>query len=153
MLSITYPTLAEVDQTQLLAILNAQSTRSHLVAHNPFNPHSLQQWVTDKQALDDQPGYKVRAVVVDDELAGWCGLQPDEQSVEAAIVVAKHYWGLGPRVFADLLHWAKSFGHKEVVIHLLHSRRVYRHLERRAIRMATSERLGQRFTSYVFAVE
>lgn len=153
MKQLSYQPLDRADTQQLLAILNKSDVRDHLIEHALFNEQSLTQWIRQKQNIDSQAQYLVQAVYVDQVLAGWCGLQPDDDGVELAIVLDPRFWGVGPRVFQQLLAWAKQCGHKEVLFHLLDSRKAYPALARRAIRRQQSQLLGRQFLTYYFAVK
>ena len=85
-------------------------------------------------------------------LAGWCGIQKDNEKFELAIVISKSYWGTGPFIFKDLLSWAKEFGHQEVLIHLLETRREYRFLKRISTITHETKIFGKKFITYHIAV-
>ncbi|MBF5057380.1 hypothetical protein Y5W_02674 [Alcanivorax sp. 521-1] len=140
--------LTRVDSEDLLAVLNEAPLRKHLVDHACFDGDSVQEWVSEKRRLDALPGCRVRGILVDGKLAGWCGIQPDDHGFELAIVLSQRAWGLGIAVFRILMGWASEFGHEEVVFHLLGSRPEYRSLARMARKVHRSELLGRRFTTY-----
>ena len=75
------------------------------------------------------------------------GGKPDECGFEVAIVVSKKFWGSGISIFRTLLLWAGQLGHKEVVFHLLDSRREYKLLAKKANRVRSSQLLGRRFNT------
>ncbi|MDP0498092.1 MAG: N-acetyltransferase [Verrucomicrobiota bacterium JB024] len=145
--------LADIDAEDLLALLNEAFLRKHLVDHARFDKDSVREWVKEKRRLNALPGCRVRAIRVDGRLAGWCGIQPDDQRFELAIVLSRRAWGLGIAVFKVLMGWAREFGHEEVVFHLLDSRPEYRSLARMAHKVHGSELSGRRFTTYRLAVE
>lgn len=71
---------------------------------------------------------------------------------EIAIVIDESHWGIGPRVFRDVMGWASELGHEVISIHLLHTRPEYRFLQKIAKRVYTTDLLGERFTTYELAV-
>ncbi len=148
---IRYVTLESTNANQLLDILNDPAVRNHLIAHDTFNEQTLTQWLIEKQTIDSQHHFLVRTVLVDDTLAGWCGIQPDINGAELAIVLTPTHWGVGPRVFKQLINWANQLGHDEAVIHLLESRKPYPFIRRRAMRYQQSTLLGHRFNTYFFS--
>ena len=99
---------------------------------------SISTWIAEKIALDQSPGCRIRAVVVDGELSGWCGIQPDDQGHELAIVLSQPAWGQGRSIFKQLLTWAKELGHKEVLFHLLETRPEYRALQKNRLQNRTN---------------
>ena len=107
----------------------------------------------DKRRIDALPGCRVRAVLIHGALVGWCGFQPDEEGVEIAIVLARAGWGRGMAIFHEMMGWARSMGHQEVIFHLLDTRPPYKALARRATRVKKTILSGCLFTSYYFCVE
>ena len=139
--------LHEVRAEDLLPLLNDETLRKHLIDHPPFDAARVRAWMDDKRRIDALPGCRVRAVLIDGRLAGWCGLQPDEEGVEIAIVIAR-----GLAIFNEMMGWALSMGHQEVVFHLLGTRPLYKSLARRATRVTKTTLSGHPFTTYYFSV-
>ncbi len=148
MVEINYVEFQDVDPQDFLPILNKQTTREHLVDHVLFDAVEAERWMLDKVRVNQVDGCKVRAVMINSMLAGWCGIQYENEGYEIAIVIDDKYWGVGKRVFVDIIGWAKGFGHKTVCIHLLHTRPTYKFLNRLASRVYESELLGSKFTTY-----
>jgi len=150
---IQYCALDAVDQSALLALVNSADVRAHLIEHPIFDQTLLADWIASKMEIHEHPQYFVYAVMVDNELAGWCGIQPDEDGAELAIVISKAHWGLGLKVFRNMMAWSRNAGHKEVLFHLLETRRSYRALEKMAKEVRSSDRLGRQFTTYILSTE
>ncbi|WP_461607390.1 GNAT family N-acetyltransferase [Aeromonas rivipollensis] len=113
---------------------------------------TVRRWMEEKMAIDALPGCRVRAVLINGRLAGWCGLQPDEEGIEIAIVIARAGWGRGLAIFNEMMGWARSMDHQEVVFHLLGTRPLYKSLARRATRVTKTTLSGHPFTTYYFSV-
>jgi GNAT superfamily N-acetyltransferase len=150
---IEYRPLDEVDPEKLVTLLNKKKVREHLIEHAPFTVDSVERWVRQKIEESSSDGCKVRAILVDDQPAGWCGIQLDEKGYEIAIVVDEIHWGLGRKIFRDVMGCARDLGHREIFIHLLYTRPEYRFLRKMAKNVYTSERLDHRFTTYELAVK
>ncbi len=116
--------------------------------HTAFTEQSAAAWLQEKRDLGARKGCWVRAVQHAGKLAGWCGIQPDAGRFELAIVLADAHWGIGPQVFRELMRQAKALGHPVVYVHLLHTRREYRFLQKRASRVFASELHGHHFITY-----
>ena len=142
----------EVRAEDFLPLVNDETLRKHLIDHPPFELATVRRWMEEKMAIDALPGCRVRAVLIDGRLAGWCGLQPDEEGVEIAIVIARAGWGRGLAIFNEMMGWARSMGHQEVVFHLLGTRPLYKSLARRATRVTKRTLSGNPFTTYYFSV-
>jgi GNAT superfamily N-acetyltransferase len=152
MTEINYVEFQNIAPEDFIPVLNKQTTREHLVDHALFDIALAKDWILDKVRVDQITGCKVRAIVIDTVFVGWCGIQYENDGYEIAIVIDDQYWGIGKRVFVDILSWAKDFGHKTVCIHLLHTRPEYKFLRKIANRVYESELLGSKFTTYELSV-
>ncbi|WP_428033217.1 GNAT family N-acetyltransferase [Amphritea sp.] len=148
MSEIEYSLFGNVNPEEMMGIVNEDSLRVHLIDHPYFDVISLQAWMEEKIRVDSTQGCRIRAVYIDGELAGWCGIQPDDNGFELAIVITKKFWGFGIPIFKTLMRWANELGHKEVLFHLLESRPVYKALNKIATKVQKTEQLGRCFTTY-----
>jgi len=151
--TIKYVKLNEANPVDFLSFLNKQKIRAHLIKHKQFNLNSVKTWIDSKVEVDITQGCRVRSIIVNDQLAGWCGIQLEDGKYEVAIVIDDQYWGLGKTVFQDMMNWAKEFGHDEVFIHFLHTRPEYKFLQKLAINVFETEMLGSKFMTYQLAVK
>ncbi|MBY6064266.1 GNAT family N-acetyltransferase [Pseudidiomarina sediminum] len=149
---MNFVALDKLDPSTFLPLLNDAVVRKHLVGHEPFTLETVQEWVQEKLCIDAMDGYLVRAICVADELIGWCGIQPDHNEAELAIVLAPTHWGYGRRVFEYLMDCSRTFGHRYVVFHLLDSRREYKALRKFANDVFQTRLMGRNFTTYKLAV-
>lgn len=135
-----------------MEILNEDSLRTHLIDHPYFDSVSVQAWMDEKINVDSIQGCRIRAVYIDGDLAGWCGIQPDDNRFELAIVISQKFWGFGISIFKSLMRWADEIGHKEVLFHLLDSRPEYKALNKMASKVHKTELLGRCFTTYYIPI-
>lgn len=149
---MNYVTLDQIEPEDLRLILNKEGVRRHLVEHELFSPESFQVWLSEKRNMDLTAGCRVRAIVIDGQCIGWCGIQLTQDEYEISIVLDKRAWGLGLHVFRDLMTWAREFQHKFIVIHLLDSRPEYAFLKKKAKRIYKSEIFKQTFNTYLIEV-
>ncbi|TBR42736.1 N-acetyltransferase [Marinomonas agarivorans] len=150
---IVFESFATVKPEMLLPIVNEQAVRTHLIEHARFTEQSVKDWIAEKLEVDASAGCRVRAVYIKGVLAGWCGIQRDENGFELAIVLSQSFWGNGVAICKTLLFWAKELGHKEVLFHLLESRPEYKALRKLATKVETSQLLGRSFTTYYIAID
>ena len=151
--SIQFQPLNTIAPQKLLPILNKTSTRKHLIKHDVFDESLVRQWINAKMAEDAKAGCLVRAILKDETLIGWCGIQQSELGHEIAIVLDDSCWGVGKTVFKQLMIWCHDFQHHTVYIHLLHTRPSYRFLEMLAQRTFETNMMGDKFTTYELNVE
>jgi len=149
---LKYVKFDEINMNDFKDLLNKQKIRQHLIEHELFDLETVSSWIEDKITVDNIRGCRVRGIYSNDVLAGWCGIQLEEEKYEIAIVLDDKFWGIGKRVFADMMQWAKGFGHTEVFIHFLHTRPEYKFLRKISKNVYETELLGNKFTTYQLAV-
>ena len=149
---IEYLNFHHVDPDDFLAILNEDALRKHLIDHAYFDSDSIKEWMEDKVKIGSLTGCRIKAVYIEGALAGWCGIQPDENGFEMAIVLSKKFWGFGIEIFKTLMCWARELGHEEILFHLLDSRPEYKALRKMANRVQKTKLLGRVFTTYYISV-
>lgn len=148
MSEIEYSYLDQVNIEELRVLLNENSLRAHLIDHPYFDSKSLQSWIVEKIRVDSLKGCRVRAIHIDGVLAGWCGIQPDDDGFELAIVISQNFWGFGILIFKALINWAEALGHTEILFHLLETRPEYKALKKIATKVRKTEKFGRFFTTY-----
>jgi hypothetical protein len=151
--NIKFVTFNNVNIEDLLQVLNEPALRKHLIDHEIFNSNSIKKWIKAKLEIDSAAGCCIRAIYIDEELAGWCGIQPDDHGYELAIVIASKFWGVGISVFKTLMCWAKDLKHQEVLFHLLDSRPEYKALSRLSTKVKKTTLLGRSFSTYYISVD
>lgn len=147
-MSLTFTDLNSIDLNALTRLLNSVQVRTHLVDHPEFTEATTREWVASKLALEASGKGRIKAVLKGGQLAGWCGVQPDEQGCELALVLAPDFWGIGPAIFRQLMIWAGELGHQTARIHLLETRKDYKTLRRMADSVCETELMGRKFTTY-----
>jgi GNAT superfamily N-acetyltransferase len=149
---IEYVAMTKVDPDQLLSLLNKDTVRKHLMNHQSFDKESLSLWSQEKIEVDSARGCRVRAIVVDNQCVGWCGIQQEGGEYEIALVLDDRYWGLGRKIFRELMSWATELGHQTVYVHFLHTRPEYKFLRKIANSVYENEIMGNKFTTYRLSV-
>ena len=152
MKQIEYINFKDVTPKDFIPILNKQRVREHLVDHPLFDENAVKEWLKNKIMVDSSQGCKVRAIVIDKQLAGWCGIQLEDNKYEIAVVIDDNYWGSGRQIFVDIMTWAKELGHETVFIHLLYTRPEYKFLRKASKNVYENELLGNIFTTYELEV-
>ena len=152
MSDIKYIKLDEIDPEDLVVMLNKSRIREHLIEHEMFDSSSVLSWLEEKNRVDSTDGCKVRGILSNNVPAGWCGIQLEEGKYEMAIVLDDVYWGIGKRIFSDIMDWVKQLGHDEIYIHFLHTRPEYKFLRRISTNVFKTEMHGNKFTTYRLSV-
>ena len=146
--SLEYIPLSRVNSDDFITLLNNPKIREHLIGHDLFDHTSLNAWIKGKAEVDAQPGCKVRAIILNGLLIGWCGIQLENGQYEIAIIISDKSWGIGKTVFQDIMGWAKELGHSDVFIHFLETRPEYNFLKKISKNVYKSELYGRKFTTY-----
>lgn len=150
---VKYVDLERVDPKVLSDILNEERVRKHLVKHELFNAISIKEWIQNKIDIDNVKGCRVRAVLYRSRLAGWCGIQKENNEYEIAIVLGKSYWGIGKQIFRDVLLWTREFDHEYILIHFHHTRPEYKYLKRISSKVFETKMLNDQFTTYQIGLD
>jgi hypothetical protein len=150
--NLKYVKLSEIEPAELLPLLNKQTTRNHLIEHELFDINGVEGWIQSKLNVDAAKGCKIRAIMADKQLAGWCGIQFEEGHYEIAAIIDNNYWGMGQSVFREIMIWAKELGHTTILIHLLHTRPEYKFLRKMSKKVYQSKLMGSKFTTYELGV-
>jgi hypothetical protein len=106
---MVFSPFSAVRAEDFLPLLNDETLRKHLIPHPLFDVAGVRDWMAYKLGIDARPGCRVRAIFLDGTLAGWCGIQPDDEGVELAIVLAKAGWGSGVAIFNEMMGWARAW--------------------------------------------
>lgn len=73
------------------------------LARGAFTAEGCADWVEGKEANWQLHGYGPVALYVDDEFAGWCGLQDEDGEADLALVLRPHFWGWGGVILAAIV--------------------------------------------------
>lgn len=76
------------------------------LATDQFDIDQCITWVKEKQW--EVYGHGPWAFLVNDNFAGWGGLQYEDGDADLALVLHPKYWGLGKRIFDEILYKAFS---------------------------------------------
>ena len=68
-----------------------------------FTQEACERFVASKTQMWAEHGYGVWAFMVDDEFAGWGGVQPDDGEADLALVLHPNHWGLGKTFYPKII--------------------------------------------------
>jgi len=119
---LNFVTFQSVDPEDFLPLLNNSINRRHLIEHDAFNAITLRKWLDNKLVVDASPGCRIRAIMRQNNLVGWCGIQGIGDDYELAAVIDHAAWDIGHTVLKLMLEWADELGHDYVLVHLLKTR-------------------------------
>ncbi len=92
--------LWEIPKTQILDLMNNKEVGKQLpLLSRGFTIKDYQDFIMAKKQLWDTYGYGPWAFLINNEFAGWGGLQFELGEADFALVLHPDYWGWGRKVF------------------------------------------------------
>lgn len=108
-MDIQFKQLSEVDPADIIALMNDPRVRRQMpLTSDQFSAADCAGFVAGKEQLWAEHGYGPWAFVVDGQFAGWGGLQPEAGDADLALVLHPNYWGLGKRIYDEVIR--RAFG-------------------------------------------
>ena len=104
---IVFKRLGEVAPEAIIELMNNPIVRRHLpLARGHFGPAECEKFVAAKERMWDKNGYGPWGFFVDDEFAGWGGLQPEGGEADVGLVLHPNHWGTGPDLYERIIRYA-----------------------------------------------
>ncbi len=108
-MKIAFRQLDEVNASEIIALMNNPLVRRHMpLAAGHFGETECAEFLAAKARLWMEEGYGPWALMVDDQFAGWGGLQAEMAEADIALVLHPAYWGLGRLFFKEIIK--RAFG-------------------------------------------
>ncbi|MEZ0196176.1 GNAT family N-acetyltransferase [Pseudomonas qingdaonensis] len=105
--SLTFRHLSDVSTDDIMALNNNPDVLRQMPLGRPdFDEKKCKVWVAQKEAQWVLNGYGPWAFFVENEFAGWGGLQKEGDDADLALVLHPHYWGLGKVIFNEIVRRA-----------------------------------------------
>ena len=99
--------LSDVSTEDIIALNNNPDVLRQMPLGRPdFDESKCKAWVAQKEAQWALNGYGPWAFFVEDEFAGWGGLQHEDGDADLALVLHPDYWGLGRVIFDEIVRRA-----------------------------------------------
>lgn len=135
-MQIEFERLTGVAIPELVALFNDPEVRRHLpLTRSTFTPEMCERFVAAKERLWAEHGYGPWAFFVDGAFAGWGGLQPEGDDADFGLVLLPRYWGIGRKLYREVLrHAFQVMGLESVIVLLPPSRMRVRALSRLGFR-------------------
>lgn len=95
--------LYEVEEKEIIDLMNNGSVAKYLpLLSSEFTEEDCRAFLKEKKRLWDEYGFGPWAFLINQEFAGWGGLQPEHGDVDFALVLHPKYWGWGLKVFSEI---------------------------------------------------
>ncbi len=107
---IAFAPLSSIDPRKLQALLTDPQVIRHMPLGDPepMSSDELGDWIAGKEAITQQHGFGPKAILLDDDFAGWGGIQPDGDGGSVSLVLFPTFWGRGRQILDILLE--EAFG-------------------------------------------
>jgi [ribosomal protein S5]-alanine N-acetyltransferase len=119
-LKIELKRLTDINTSDLIELMNQPLLQRHMpLLGDSFGEEECITFVDAKEKLWDEHGYGPWAFVVDGELAGWGGLQPEDGDAGIGLVIHPRFWGIGPELCKRIIRIGFEDMHLESLTMLL----------------------------------
>jgi len=108
-MDIEFRELGTVEISDLVELMNNPLVRRHMpLSNDNFGVRECESFLCAKEALWREYGYGPWAFFIDDEFAGWGGLQPEDGYPDLALVLHPNHWGVGNILYKEIVR--RAFG-------------------------------------------
>ena len=112
-MKIEFKKLTEVDKSSIIDLMNNALVRRQMpLLKGEFTKQMCDAFVATKEKMWEEHGYGPWAFVIEDEFAGWGGIQAEEGEADLALVLHPDYWGLGKVLYKKIIH--QAFGEMDL---------------------------------------
>jgi len=92
--------LNDIEEGKLLNLMNHEMVGKLMpLLKNGFSKEDCKNFLQAKQKLWDKHGFGPWAFLINEEFAGWGGLQPENGEADFALVLHPDFWGWGFKIF------------------------------------------------------
>jgi len=107
-LNIEFCHLSNIEIADIISLLTNDRVLKHmpLAKDSLFDEKQCLDWVKGKEKQWQEHGYGPWAFLVDNKFAGWGGLQYEDGDADLALVLHPKYWGLGKKIFNEIIRKA-----------------------------------------------
>lgn len=103
-MNLEFKRLTAVDSQDIIALNNHPEVLRQMPLGSPdFDEVKAKEWVRQKDAQWDEHGYGPWAFFIDDEFAGWGGLQHEDGDADLALVLHPQFWGSGKVIYEEIV--------------------------------------------------
>ena len=123
-MTLEFKRLTEVDLIDIISLNNNPDVlRQMPLGSANFDLSKAKEWVQQKDAQWQQHGYGPWAFLIDQQFAGWGGLQYEKGDADLALVLHPDFWGSGKVIYHEIVKRAFTSLRQESITILLPSSR------------------------------
>lgn len=150
-MNLEFKRLSDIDTSHFIALHAHPAVRRHMpLSMENFGKAECEAWIAGKEKLWQDYGYGPWAFMIDDEFAGWGGLQPEAGEADLGLVLHPNYWGSGKAIYDAIIQRAfGDMGFESITVLLPPSRTRVKALFRLGFKLdGELEIAGERFIRY-----
>jgi hypothetical protein len=103
-MNIEFKSLSEVNAQDIIDLMNSPLVRRQMpLLKGEFTATDCENFVSAKTQMWKEHGYGPWAFVIDNQFAGWGGVQPEEGEADLALVLHPNFWGTGKTLYAMIV--------------------------------------------------
>ncbi|WP_350286104.1 GNAT family protein [uncultured Croceitalea sp.] len=103
-MNIEFKKLGEIEKSNIVDLMNNSLVRKQMpLLRGVFNEIDCDRFITSKEQMWEEHGYGPWAFVINNEFAGWGGIQPDNGEADLALVLHPDYWGMGKTIYKEII--------------------------------------------------
>ncbi len=96
--------LTSIDRSSIITLMNNPLVRRQMpLLKGDFSITECEQFIMAKEQLWQEHGYGPWAFLINQEFAGWGGLQAENGEADFALVLHPNYWGHGKFLFNTIV--------------------------------------------------
>lgn len=100
---IEFVSLNKIESDKLIDLMNNSVVQKHLpLMTEKFTTKNCHAFLDTKQQLWDKHGYGPYAFMINNEFAGWGGLQDEDGDADFALILDPKFWGYGLKIFRKI---------------------------------------------------
>nr|WP_299338066.1 GNAT family N-acetyltransferase [Allomuricauda sp.] len=103
-MDIEFKSLGEIEKSHIIDLMNNELVRRQMpLLKGDFSETNCDRFVASKEQMWKEHGYGPWAFVIDNQFAGWGGVQPDDGEADLALVLHPDYWGMGKILYKKII--------------------------------------------------
>ncbi len=108
-MNIEFKRLTEIEKSEIINLMNDPLVRRQMpLLKGDFTESDCEKFVASKEQLWNEHGYGPWAFVINDQFAGWGGIQPEDGEADLALVLHPDFWGKGKILYKQIID--RAFG-------------------------------------------
>ncbi len=103
-MNIEFKKLEDIAKPAILELMNNPLVRRQMpLLQGDFTLQDCEKFVAAKKLMWQEHGFGPWAFVVENTFAGWGGIQPDDGEADLALVLHPNFWGIGKRLYKEII--------------------------------------------------